>query len=157
MALRAVSIPSQASDVTASAVVGDNELLRGDGGARGVQGSGKTLSDEATVNTTDATVTTLATITVPTDDRILVTAHVKATRTGGVAGTAGDAAGYIIHAMLQNLAGTAEIIATQVAALTAEDVSAYACVIDVTGATARIRVTGVADTNITWVAVYETY
>jgi len=117
----------------------------------------RVFSGESTVNTTDATETTLATITVPEDDQMLLTARVKATRTGGVAGTAGDAAGYIIHAMLQNLAGTAEIIGTQAAALTAEDVGGYACVIDVTGATARVRVTGVADTNITWSCVVETY
>lgn len=111
---------------------------------------------ESTVDTTDATETTLQTIAVPVG-RLLVTAKVKAARTGGAAGAAGDAAGYVIHAMLQNLAGTAEIIGSQAAALTAEDESAYACAIDVTGATARIRVTGVADTNITWEASVETY
>ena len=156
MALRAVSIPSQASDVTASAVIGDNELLRGDGGARGVQGSSKTLTDESTVSTTDATPTTLATIAVPTDDRILITAVVKATRTGGTGGTAGDAAGYIIHAMLQNLSGTAEVIG-QAAALTAEDVAGYDCSITVSGANALVTVTGVVDTNIDWACVVEVY
>lgn len=156
MALRAVSIPSQASDVTASAVIADNEIVRGDGGARGVQGSSKALTDEATVSTTDATPTTLATIAVPTDDRILITAIVKATRTGGAGGTAGDAAGYVIHAMLQNLSGTAEII-NQAAALEAEDVAAYDCAITVSGANALVTVTGVASTNIDWACIVEIY
>lgn len=37
------------SDVTASAVIADNVVVRGDGGARGVQGSGITIDDSNNV------------------------------------------------------------------------------------------------------------
>jgi hypothetical protein len=113
-------------------------------------GAGRSAGS-ASVNTTDDTATTLLTITLGTGEANVATAYVKAQRTGGSAGSAGDAAGYVLHVTAQNLAGTAEIIG-QAAALTAEDVAGYNATFDADGATIRIRVTGVTDTNITWEA-----
>lgn len=105
-----------------------------------------------TVSTTDATVTTLALISIPTGTQILFTAYVRAIRTGGASGTPNDAGGYVLHAIAKNVAGTVTIIG-QSAALTAEDQAAWGAVFDSSGSTARIRVTGATGNNIDWTAI----
>jgi hypothetical protein len=102
------------------------------------------------VTTTDATVTTLHTFTVPASTTYRVEVTVIARRTGGAAGTAEDGAGYLQTATLKNVAGTATIIGAVGVLDTAEDQAAWDCTIDVTGATARVRVTGAVDNNVTW-------
>lgn len=100
--------------------------------------------------TTDATVTTLHTTTIPASTTVHLLAHVTARRTGGVAGTAEDGAAYVVAAAIKNVAGTATIIGAVGAIFTAEDQAAWDATIDVTGATARVRVTGAVDNNVTW-------
>lgn len=102
------------------------------------------------VATTDATVTTLHTFTIPASTTYMITAYVVARRTGGASGTAEDGAGYVIRGTYKNVAGTATLIGSVTADYTAESVAGYDATLDVTGATARLRVTGVATTNITW-------
>lgn len=102
------------------------------------------------VATTDATVTTLHTYTLATSYSAMLVAHVVARRTGGSSGTANDSAGYIIRAMVKNVSGTATIVGAVSASFTAEDQAAWDATIDVTGATARVRVTGAANNNVTW-------
>lgn len=102
------------------------------------------------VATTDATVTTLHAYTIPASTKVVLEAHVTASRTGGSGGTAEDGAGYGIVATFKNVAGTATQIGTTTPLYSHESVAGYDCVFDVTGATARVRVTGVASTNITW-------
>ncbi len=100
--------------------------------------------------TTDATVTTLHTFTVPVTTTYMIEAKVQARRTGGASGTAEDGAGYIRRALIKNVAGTATIVGVVQDGFTAEDQAAWDCTIDVTGGTARVRVTGAAGNNITW-------
>ena len=102
------------------------------------------------VATTDATVTTLHSFTIPASTTLMITAHVVARRTGGAAGTAEDGAGYVIRGTYKNVAGTATLIGAVSADYTAESVAGYDATLDVSGGTARLRVTGVASTNITW-------
>jgi hypothetical protein len=103
------------------------------------------------VATTDATVTTLHTYTIPASTTVGLEAIVVARRTGGAAGTAEDGAVYRVTAAIKNVAGTAtQITGSPTVTVIGEDVAAYACTIDVNAATARVRVTGVANTNITW-------
>lgn len=118
-------------------------------GALSVQGT-------FTVATTDATVTTLATYSPGTDTLRYIKARVKAKRTGGASGAAGDVAGYEISATVQDIAGTAEVIA-QTALATHEDQAGWNCVFDATGATIRIRVTGAAANNIDWSGLLEVF
>ncbi len=113
-----------------------------------VNGPDGTVS--ATVSTTDATVTTLFTFTIPASTTFAIHANVVARRTGGASGTAEDGAYYERVAAIKNVAGTATLIGSVSTLVTIEDVGAYDCSIDVTGATARVRVTGVATTNIDW-------
>lgn len=100
--------------------------------------------------TTDATVTTLHTVTIPASTTMFIEAKVVARRTGGTAGTAEDGAAYIRRAAVKDVAGTATIIGAVQDGFTAEDQAGWDCTIDVTGTTARIRVTGALDNNITW-------
>lgn len=111
---------------------------------------------EATVSTTDATVTTLQTIAAPATTTIRVQSTVVARRTGGAAGTAEDGASYVITGTFKNVAGVATQIGTTSVVSSNEDQAGWDCVYDVTGATARIRVTGAVDNNVNWVAVSTT-
>lgn len=102
------------------------------------------------VATTDATVTTLHTFTIPASTTYMVEVRVTARRTGGTAGTTEDGAGYSRVATIKNAAGTATIIGAVATPWTMEDQAGWDCTIDVTGATARVRVTGAVDNNVTW-------
>ncbi len=102
------------------------------------------------VATTDATVTTLHTFTVPASTIYAIEARVIARRTGGTAGTAEDGAYYIINGVYKNVAGVATIIGAVAQTVVGESVAGYDATFDVTGATVRCRVTGVLNTNITW-------
>jgi hypothetical protein len=109
------------------------------------------------VATTDATVTTLQSITIPASTTVQIHARVTARRTGGASGTAEDGAGYTIIGTFKNVAGTATQIGATTALSTHESQAAWDCVFDVTAATARIRVTGAASNNVTWHTVTRTY
>lgn len=100
--------------------------------------------------TTDATVTTLHSFTIPASTTFHLTVWVTARRTGGAAGTAEDGAGYMIAATIKNVAGTATLIGAVNQLVVQEDQAAWDATIDVTAATARVRVTGALDNNVTW-------
>lgn len=102
------------------------------------------------VATTDATVTTLHTFTVPTSTSYMITAYVIARRTGGASGAAEDGAGYVIRGLYKNTAGTVALIGAVNADFTAESQAGWDATLDVTGATVRVRVTGAASNNVTW-------
>lgn len=123
-----------------------------------VSGSGATLrlladSDfivsQATVATTDATVTTLATVATTTDTVMILEARISGRRTGGSAGTAGDSSTYIRTARIKNVAGTVTIQNLQ-SDYTSEDQAGWNGTITVSGTNALVRVTGAANNNITW-------
>lgn len=104
---------------------------------------------QATVATTDATTTTLATIPVPTNSTMLVTVEMVGRRTGGSGGSNGDSATYIRTARLKNIGGTVTINNLQ-SDYTAEDTNGWNGTLDANGTNLRARVTGAANTNITW-------
>lgn len=103
----------------------------------------------AKVRTTDATVTTLATLPIPVDAVVKVWGEVVARRTGGSSGSANDGAGYTIDFTCTNTAGTAAIIGS--ASITAkESQAAWDCSVSFSSGNALIRVTGAANNNISW-------
>lgn len=109
---------------------------------------------QAQVATTDATATTLQSITVPTDSVLHMTVTVVGRRTGGGAGANGDSAIYTRTARFKNVGGTVTIQSLQ-SDFTSEDQLLWNCTLDVSGTSARIRVTGAANNNITWTANYQ--
>ncbi len=103
------------------------------------------------VATTDATVTTLHTFTIPASTTYMIVANVVARRTGGSAGTAEDGAGYIVMGVFKNVAGVATSIGSAILGNAAqESQGAWDASFDVTGATARMRVTGAVNNNVVW-------
>lgn len=106
------------------------------------------------VATTDATVTTLSTITIPTDSVVFVEARILARRTGGSAGTAGDSAAYVRRIRYKNVGGTVTANAPTTE-FTDEDQAAWNATLDVSGTTGRIRVTGATNNNITWFSEFD--
>lgn len=101
------------------------------------------------VATTDATLTTLHTFTVPSGTTYAIEIIVLARRTGGTAGAAEDGARYRIEAVYKNTAGVVSIIGGRTR-LADESVAAYNCDVSTTGATVLVSVTGVLNTQITW-------
>jgi len=102
------------------------------------------------VATTNNTQTTLHTFTIPASTTYSVRAIVTARRTGGTGGTAEDGANYNFICTFKNVAGTATQIGTTTVISTQEDNAAWDATCDVTAGTARIRVTGDTNNNITW-------
>jgi len=108
------------------------------------------------VATTDASVTTLHTFTIPVSTTYAIDAVVVARRTGGAAGTAEDGACYRMTAVYKNVAGTATIIGTD--NITAdEDQAGWNAVFTVSSGTVLLEVTGAVDNNITWHVTAKTH
>jgi hypothetical protein len=100
--------------------------------------------------TTDATQTTLQTIAISASKTYLIEARVVARRTGGTAGSADDGAAYVRRGVYKTVSGTVTLIGSVQDDLTSEDVAGWDCTLDISTTNVRVRVTGAADTNITW-------
>lgn len=106
---------------------------------------------EDTVTTTDATVTTLHTFTLPASTNVGMEVRVAARRTGGVSGTAEDGAYYILNALYKMVSGTtATIIGSVAQTVVGESQAGWDATLDTTGATVRVRVTGAAGNTVVW-------
>ena len=102
------------------------------------------------VLTTDATVTTLKTLPIKSPSVARIWCEITGIRTGGSAGTAGDAAGYVLTATVKNPSGTAIIVGAVTVVSASEDQASWNATISVTGGTALVTVAGAANNNITW-------
>lgn len=109
------------------------------------------------VATTDATPTTVHTITIPTDFTVTISCYVTARRTGGASGAANDGAGYNIEVVMKNTAGTAIEIAAETVRTIGESTAGFNVTSAASGATELIQVTGAATTNITWHSTCRTW
>lgn len=109
---------------------------------------------QAQVSTTDATATTLTSVTVPTDSVVYLRAKIVGRRTGGSSGSNGDSAVYERSARFKNVGGTVTINNLQTD-FTSEDQNGWNGTLDVSGTSARMRVTGAANNNVTWTVTYE--
>lgn len=101
------------------------------------------------VATTDATQTNLYTFTIPTGVTYSIEATVIAKRTGGSAGTTGDSLKWTFSGVLNNPSGTVGVVGTPNTNLQRNN-SNWAVSTSVAGSTAIIKVTGVANNNISW-------
>lgn len=102
------------------------------------------------VATTDATVTTIGTITPAASTTTFLEARVWARRTGGASGTAEDGAAYIFAGTFKNAAGTITQIGTTTAIATHESQAGWAADFTISGTDVLIQVTGAAGNNVTW-------
>ena len=110
----------------------------------------KTYPRQDIARTTDATVTTLHTETVPVNKTVVVQGLVAARRTGGVAGAANDGAGYVVEFCAKNTSGTAALIGSGTVTVLGESQGAWDCTLAASGGTILVQVTGAADNNVTW-------
>ena len=101
--------------------------------------------------TTDATPATLFTIPLLASRTTLLRVAVWARRTGGVAGTAEDGAGYLLAATYKQSGGTATLIGGVTALHTAESQGGWDATCVVSGPNVLVQVTGAAGNNVTWV------
>lgn len=110
-----------------------------------------------TVSTTNNTVTTLWTLTIPATTIVDIEGTIVARRTGGSSGTAEDSAGYKRQVRIKNVAGTATIVGTgpHVIGTDDEDQAGWDATFDVTGATVRCRITGAANNNVNWKGTFK--
>ena len=102
------------------------------------------------IATTDATVTTLHTFTVPASTTYAIEAIVTARRTGGAAGTAEDGARYKLDAVYKNVAAVATIIGA-LNVIADEDQAGWDATLTLSGATVLCQVTGALNNNVSWV------
>lgn len=125
-----------------------NEVLRLQSAATNDDPSEVVMQARGT--TANGTIATLRSFTIPASTTYAIEAMLVARRTGGSAGTAEDGAFYKLIATFKNVGGTATQIGATTVVATHEDQAAWDVVFDVTGATARIRVTGALNNNVTW-------
>jgi hypothetical protein len=102
------------------------------------------------VATTDATVTTIQSFTVPTSTTVGVYCAIQNRRTGGASGSAEDAAYYELRVVVKNTAGTVAEIAPETVTVIGESQAAWTVSSAPSGATLLVQVTGAAGNNITW-------
>ena len=145
---------------TGSTIVftGDEAVLLPAGGAGQVltsNGPGNALtwgpgggSATYTVNTTDATPTTLATFPTAVNTSLRISAEVVGRRTGGAAGLPNDTFSVLIDCLAKNNGG---VLTTHVTtAVQIKDQLAWNIAYVVAGANANLTVTGALNNNITW-------
>lgn len=104
-----------------------------------------------TVQTTDGTTTTLASIPTASDKGYVVRALVAGTRVTGT----NETNGYEVIATFENDAGTLVLVSTNTQSHVKEDTAAWDAVFDASGTTIRLRVTGEAAKTINWTAKIE--
>ena len=112
------------------------------------------------VATTDATPTTIHTLSVPATTTVGFTGTVVARRTGGASGTAEDGAFYEIAGVYKNVAGTATVVGAgpgPTVTVIGEDQGSWDITFSPTGATVEIQVNGAANNNVTWHLTLRTY
>lgn len=115
------------------------------------------LARQQRATTTDATPTTIDTITIPASTTVLISCMVLNRRTGGASGTAEDGAGYRAEVVMKNVAGTATEIAAETTTTIGESIAGYNVTMAPSSATELVQVTGAATTNITWHSTCRTY
>lgn len=101
------------------------------------------------IATTDATVTTLQTVTIPSSTTVNINCAIVSRRTGGTGGTTDDGAGYSLLGTYNNLAGTATIIGTR-DKTSRENQAGWDVDFSPSSGTVLIRVTGAINNNVTW-------
>jgi hypothetical protein len=107
-------------------------------------------TQQSSVLTTNATVTTIYTIPTTSDTEIMFSAHLVARRTGGASGAAGDGAGYIFNGLYKNVAGVLSAIGVPTATVIGESQAAWDFTSSVSGTNILLRVTGAAGNNVQW-------
>lgn len=128
------------------------ELLKQISPSGGVGGASVIkVSRQYKVQTTDDTLTTLASIAIPTNTRCLITADISCNQHGGTAGSNGDGASYKRTIDAKNIGGTVTI-EKWTTDFTSEDVKAFRVSRAVNTTNVDISVEGEVDRDLAWFA-----
>ncbi len=104
-----------------------------------------------TVNTTDGTQTTLATISITASRTYLIEARVAARRTGGASGTADDGGSYVRRGTYTTKSSTVTLMGSvQTIGTDAEDQAGWDVTLTISTTNVLVRVTGATGNNVTW-------
>jgi len=114
------------------------------------------IYNEFHVATTDATSTILATLPVTLDASVLVNGFLVARRTGGVSGTNGDSAAFIMNTIAKNIGGVVTLLA-QNASFSSQDQVSWAATFSVSGSNVVLTVAGATGNNIDWVVYLNSF
>lgn len=110
----------------------------------------------ATVNTTDATTTTIQTIPVPTNKGLLIESKINCRKTGGIGvGAIGDTNSYIRTVKAKNVGGVVTLGIIQTS-YTSEDIAVFNATFTVSGTNILVRVNGALNDNVTWNVITKT-
>lgn len=115
----------------------------------GARGDGGVPLPSALITTTDATPAVLTAFPITLNATAVLDLTVAARRTGGASGTVGDSAGYVISAIVKNIAGTTSIVAQTLLSI-GEDQAAWDAVVSASGANILVTVTGAAANTVNW-------
>lgn len=111
---------------------------------------------QATGTTTDATFTSIKSLSIPNDSVVMIEARVKARKTGGTGtGLVGEGACYVRTIAVRNIGGTVTRIRRQ-SDFTAEDINGFNCRLEISGTNVQLQVRGSANNNVTWQATTKT-
>lgn len=111
-----------------------------------------------TINTTDATVTPLQTIAIPTDSVMMIESYVTCRKTAGAGtGTIGDGNGYIRTVTAKNVGGVVTIVTPIQSSFTAEDIAVFDATFAVSGTDIVLNVTGALNDDVTWNVITKKY
>jgi hypothetical protein len=138
--------PSRTLDVDGKSLFRDDLKIE--------KGSANFEMKQASVSTTDATLTTIATVVIPSNSAVMIKAKIIGKRTGGTAGSPFDGAVYERTARFKNIEGTVTKHNLQ-SDYTSEDQSVFNGTISVLGTDAAIQVRGAANNNMDWSVTYE--
>lgn len=106
------------------------------------------------VQTTNATDTTLADISIPSDSVVGIEAKIVCRQHGGSSGAAGDGAFYVRNVHARNNSGSVSV-RQNATSVTSEDVNAFNVITSSSGSNVRLEARGAANRNVAWVAHIE--
>ena len=111
------------------------------------------------ISTTNATATTIQTISIPTDTGIMIISYVLSRKTSGAGagvGNTGDVNAYKRTAKAKNVGGTVTMGSIS-SDFTSEDIAAFNATFVISGTNILIRVSVALNDNVDWVATTDIY
>ena len=149
-------ILTDSQDFTSTVDSSDRMKMRFQDGWDLVKGGGANNDDgvnfkirQSSVSTSDATVSNVQSIAIPTNCTVMIKSKIVGARTGGTAGVLGDSAAYERTSVFKNINGSVTVHKRQ-SDYTFEDQSSWNGLMSVSGTDAVIQVQGAANNNVSW-------
>lgn len=128
----------------------NNEVFRMESVGSGTIGNARISRYQGGVETTDATVTTLVSVVIPTDTTVQIDAWAQGRRTGGTGGATGDSGGYEDRGVFKNIAGVVTQVGTTDHSMDKEDQATWNSDFAISGTSVLYQVNGAVNNNVRW-------